>query len=255
MVAETRRLDLYLAAMGRSGSTLLCDLYSRCPTHWLMSEPWITRGSYGVGQLERIRRFGFDVADEEWYAKRSEESDLDRFWRVYGEIVRRLEFFGAKEVRCEFHDEYYRVMRPRKVLVLVRDIRDVIISLIEKTEIEKKEGYDSAFVSQYLRNNCRGLMEFYSLVRGEDVEVLKYEEFSTSEERRAQTDRFFGHGSVEKVPETGNLSARPWEIERHGLTVTDRSVNRFERESNIDWLGVYNEIGECREYNEFFEYE
>ena len=251
-----RGLDLYLAAMGRSGSTLLCDLYSHYPSRWLMSEPWIVRGAYGVALRQRASTLGFDIPDKDWYAKIAGEAPLDRFWRVYGEIVGSLEFFGAKEVRCEFHEEYYRLMHPRKVLILVRDIRDVIISLIEKAEIENKEGYDLAFVSQYLRDNCRGLIEFYNAVTGGEVEVLKYEEFSTSEERRKQIDRFIGHGRIESIPETGsNVSIRPWEIERHGLTVSDKSVNRYRRESNINWVDFYNEIADCKHFNEFYEFE
>ena len=249
-----RRLDLYLAAMGRSGSTVLCDLYSRYPSHWLMNEPWIVRGSYGVVQLERIRRFGFDVAEEDWSCKIDGESDLDRFYRVYSRMIEGLEFFGAKEVRCEFHEGYFRLMRPKRVLVLVRDIRDVIISLIEKILIENKDGYDTHFVTEYLTRNCRGLIEFYDSIRDGDVEVLKYEEFCVSEARRRQIDCFIGHERVERIPKAGNLSARPWEIERHGLGVSDKSVNRFRSEENIDWRYMYNEIPECRQYNEFFGY-
>jgi len=249
-----RRLDVYLAAMGRSGSTLLCDLYSRYPTHWLMTEPWITRGSHGMSQLERVQRFGGTIAKEEWFRKIEGESPLERFYRVYGPILEGLEFFGAKEVRGEFHEEYYRLLQPRKILILVRDIRDVIISLLEKTIIERKEGYDAAFTAQYLARNCQALMAFPRLVQDTELDVLKYEEFAVSETRRIQIDQFLGCTRLEQVPETGNISTRPWEIERHGLRISDKSVYRFRSESTIEWSPLYHEIPECRQYNAFFGY-
>jgi hypothetical protein len=255
-LSSRKGLDLYVAAMGRSGSTVLCDLYSRYPTHWLMNEPWIVRGNYGPGQLEKVRRFGFEVADDDWFRKREGESVVDRFYRVYASILKQLEFLGAKEVRSEFHGEYYRLMRPEKVVVLVRDIRDVIISLVEKTEIEKRDGYDTDFVRRYLRDNCLGLVQFYQSVQQTDtqVRVLRYEELTQSEACQKELDQFVGHGRIERIPEDGGVSTRPWEIERHGLTISAKTVGRFRSEQKIGWAELYHGIAECAQYNEFFGY-
>jgi len=59
-------MDLFIAGLGRAGTTLLANLLTSPPKRWLLAEPGITRGDMGEHVRIQAEQFGFPITSDEW---------------------------------------------------------------------------------------------------------------------------------------------------------------------------------------------
>jgi hypothetical protein len=249
---------LYIAAMGRSGSTALCNLLTSPPRRLALVEPWLHLGAKSKTLLQQLQRFGFDVSEEDWKVSgkgtADEESTEDRLERLISPLLATLDRWAVKEVRPDFHDENIALLKPRKTLVLVRDIRDVVLSLLEKQARNPREGYDEAWVRDYIVKAARSA-ENLAPSAGAASRVVRYEDLVSKPELRRDLSQWLDWPMTGAATANMDLYGREYERQRHAGSVSTVSVNRHHRETKKDGLDLANEMSRIvSSYQRVFRY-
>lgn len=178
--------DVYIAAIARSGSTLICGLLTYPPDHLCLVEPWFIWGMRGQACFRQLQRFGLRITERDWLTAlfpREKASFVRRYGSFIAPHLASVRKWGAKEVRPEFHLPTIETINPRFVLVLVRDIRDVVRSLARKQAAEgMDESESTAWISGYCTAAAPCLLRLRSRPRSITV---RYEDFVASEAARA----------------------------------------------------------------------
>ncbi|SEC16027.1 sulfotransferase [Rhodobacter sp. 24-YEA-8] len=170
---------LYIAAMGRSGSTALSNMLTTPPKRWLLSEPWFIHGVMSKTIRARWKEFAWEDRDTDWFlppAQRNHEGFVRRYTDFLAPHLAGLDAWGVKEVRGDFHEPTIVTIRPEKIIVLVRDIRDVIRSLLEKQSRQNTEAtHGRAWIEAYLQTATRALVSLAG-THGDRLRVCRFEE-------------------------------------------------------------------------------
>src|SRR6476620_2920471 len=123
-------MDVYIAAMGRSGSTALSNWLTTPPTNFVLHEPGLLRS-------EPTRLLGIQLKN----------------WGVTLDAVTAAHW-AAKEVDPDLHDEMVTVFQSARVLICVRDIAEATRSYLEK---HRRQGLLDRFSDDWTRayvNDC-----------------------------------------------------------------------------------------------------
>lgn len=218
--------DLFVAALGRSGSTLLANLLTTPPHRWLVVEPRFADASTGRDVIAQARSFGLDVDPNEWLP-RPGETPAQRIGRVFGERLRRLQRWGLKEVRPNLLEPTLTRLRPKRVVVLVRDLRDVALSLYEKSLRDNHPERGEAWLRDYLIAAPTGVLAVANAATGPNQRVVRYEDLVGDPAYRAELASWLDW-PLDGQPDRNlaELYGRGQEVERHAGAVTDRSLHR-----------------------------
>lgn len=247
--------DFYIAAIGRSGSTMLGNWLSSPPARIVFNEPFFLRPMNSRLLRIQLRNLGMEISDSEWAD--ADEAPLERFRRLMGP---RLEGrrWAAKEVLCEEHVAMVRAFAPPRVLVSVRDIVDVALSFFEKHRLQDNlDRFSDDWVVEYCVRESAGLVDFLALLEqaGTPYHVVRYEDFTASADERSQIAAFTGW------PGGGDPSAnladfdRGFEVGRHGPAISSQPLHRDDRSLSRDRLKEAAAVAErCGRYQERFGY-
>lgn len=110
--------DLYIAAMGRSGSTMLANLLHQPPSHICLVEPKL---AFGAPSEQSLRRLASTIPT----MGAPNASELVKHLRASSK-------WGVKEVRPDIHDQSIALLQPKHIVVLLRDPFQASLSLYEK---------------------------------------------------------------------------------------------------------------------------
>jgi len=184
--------DFYIAAMGRSGSTMLCNWLSTPPERIVFNEPFFDRPMNSRLLRIQLENLGMTVSDEEW--AQADESPMTRFVRLMGGRLRRRRW-AAKEVLCQEHFAMTSAFRPPRVIVTVRDIEDVALSFFEKHRIqENMDRFSDDWVAEYCLRESAGMVDYVAHLEASGIpfHVALYEDFARSEEDLSRIAAFAG---------------------------------------------------------------
>lgn len=127
---------VYIAALRRSGSTILSESLTDWPRSFIFREPSMARGKLEL-KPDDVERFRSVAVDLEGFRRR-----WITWWRR-GRIVRavhdellplipQVQQVGVKEIFHDNWERYHRVFPEMRVVVLGRDPRDIYLSLSER---------------------------------------------------------------------------------------------------------------------------
>lgn len=173
--------ELYVAAMARSGSTVLCDLMTYQGNLCLI-EPCFMRGATDLKMLDQFHNAGIRLAEHDWKRLKSKTATgySERYMNMLAPALLRCDRWGAKEVRPEYHVPTIATLNPKRVLVLVRDARDVAHSLFDKVQRDGGSREEAVlYVEGYLPAAAQSLE---TLAKRLDVIISRYEDFTCSQE-------------------------------------------------------------------------
>jgi hypothetical protein len=249
------RPDFYLAAMGRSGSTMICNWLTSPPDQLVFSEPLFTEVANTRLLRIQLANFGMPVTDGEWTAEDATASA--RFRRM---VAPRLagKRWGVKEVLCSEHGRYIEQLVPRRVLISVRNIVDVALSFFEKHRAQGNlHRFSDEWVVDYCRREAAGLVALHRRLAGGPLphEVVRYEDFVGSDARRRDLAGFLGWRGGGATGRHLEEFDRGFEITRHGQSVCPRSRLPGERDLDAITLDMAGQIArDCAEYQRLFDY-
>jgi len=247
--------DFYVAAMGRSGSTMLCNWLSSPPDHLVFLEPFFLRPMNSRLLRIQLRDFGMPASDDEW--QQHDETAGERFNRLMGGRLKGRQW-ALKEVLCEEHFRVLETLAPPKVLITVRNIEEVALSFFEKHRAQDNlDRFSDTWVVEYCRRETTGILEFRQLLTklGVPHRVVRYEDFTQSESNRASVAEFVGWPGGGATGSHFAEFDRAFEIERHGVTVSAEIRTRIDRNLGYDELRLSKELAkECADYQSEFDY-
>jgi len=171
--------DLYIAAMGRSGSTSLANMLTTPPKRWVLVEPWFVHGAVSRSVKDRWAEFGWEVRDKDWWfstSNRNHDAFVHRYREFLAPHLAMLQRWGVKEVRGDFHIATIATINPKRTIILVRNIRDVIRSLLEKQIRQQTEQtHGLPWIEKYLSEAAESLIKL-SRSSSANCRIVRFEE-------------------------------------------------------------------------------
>jgi len=228
----------YIAAIPRSGSTLLCGLLTSRPDSLILSEPGIQRGFYHNEQQYENFKIP-DYTSLKKYELQPKKMVRHFSRNISPDIYKNYKHIGIKE--C-FHDNwqlYSRYFNKVNYLVLARDPRDILLSIYDYGTNDPKHksmwmDRGVEYIAKRLNQVWKQQKEILKLanclpIRYEDIcadpeatllkiqEFLKMESFTPSEPSSA----------IKQYP------SRRWEIDKSKGRITNSSTFRWKKELKI----------------------
>jgi hypothetical protein len=253
---RTNRPDFYIAAIGRSGSTMLCNWLTRLPDQLVFNEPFFCRPENSRLLRIQLESFGMPVDPAEWEAR--DEAVQERFERL---MTHRLQGrrWAFKEVLCREHRRVLDHFDPPKVVITVRNIIDVALSFFEKHRAQGNLArFSDEWVADYCVKETEGIVRFQQRLveRGVPSTVVRYEDFARSVDERRSVERFLGWTGGGETALNFEEFDRAFEVERHGTSVSSRVFGRRQRRLSPMEFELAAGIGErCDGYQRHFGYD
>jgi len=249
------RPDFFLAAMGRSGSTMLCNWLTLPPDQLAFVEPSFLHARNTRLLRIQLANFGMGPSEAEW--DQQDTSAAARFERLMAPRLAGRRW-GLKEVLCSEHSSVIDRLVPRQVLISVRDILDVALSFFEKHRAQDNlHRFDDSWVNDYCLRETAGLVELQQQLQSQSVpySIIRYEDFTQSEECRNQLSEFLGWRGGGATDMHLDHFDRSFEVDRHGAAISPRLRGRSERNLGKRELMLARSIAEnCSEYQRTFGY-
>ena len=247
--------DFYLAAMGRSGSTMLCNWLTLPPDQLVFSEPSFLHPRNTRLLRIQLAGFGMVVPDEEWDG--ADPSGADRFRRIMGPRLAGKRW-ACKEVLCSEHFAVVEALAPGRVLISVRNIADVAMSFFEKHRAQDNlHRFSRGWVADYCVREAQGLVQLQQRLEAGSVPhtVIRYEDFVASDSSRGSLSAVLGWQGGGATDRHMNEYDRGFEVERHGASIGRQSRERGQRVLVDDELDLAHRIEEqCSDYQQAFGY-
>jgi len=247
--------DFYVAAIGRSGSTMLCNWLATPPDRLVFLEPFFLRPQNSRLLRIQLRDFGMPASDEEWDQR--EEGASGRFARLMAQRLRGRHW-ALKEVLCEEHFRILDELRPAKVLITVRNIADVALSFFEKHRAQDNlDRFSDDWVVRYCIEESRGILEYRKLLESRRVaaRVVRYEDVTNSAVELRSIAEFVGWPGGGDTSKHFAEFDRSFEVERHGTSISTRPRSRFHRNLCYDEVRLSETVVEqCADYQAAFGY-
>jgi len=247
--------DFYIASIGRTGSTMIANWLTAPPERIVLIEPFL----FALRNPDMLRvqfdELDMPIGDEEW--EHPDENWQDRFRRLF---LPRLagKRWALKEVIFREHERIIDTFAPPRVLVTVREIRDVVTSFIEKHRIQEQEDrFDHGWVEEYCLRETRQIVEMCKGLprRGIEWRAVRYEDFIASEAERDAVAEFVGWPGGGEVARHYARLRRGFEVERHGTAINARARRAEERSLTAGDLALVERIAaRCGPYQDFFGY-
>jgi len=254
---------IYVAALRRTGSTLLCELLSGIPHAFVFNEPNLADGTFVVREREQaaLLEHGVDLRAfrDRWRGVR--RPLLFRAFRkeLMPQLLEVVRQVGVKEIFHRHWRRYLRAFPEMKIVLTARDPRDIYISLYNR----HRRGvalWEGAFGP---REVAESLMQEFAYQREMEatltVERIRYEDLCM-DPSRIERIRLFTETETSGQGDLGSVlrddPRRRQEYEVHGGQITSRQIARWKREENED---LACDAKECfqrmTEYADYWEYE
>jgi hypothetical protein len=234
------RATLYIAALPRSGSTMLANLLSTPPDRWILVEPGLHSSPLSPTLPHQINRFLAASAGGGPAAPVAVETPRRLLLKSLADFLPTLSAWGLKEVGTE-HRAVIASTRPHKTIILVRDIRDALLSLLEKHNQPGRYWEPEAQMT-YLAECCTTLI---GLARDRDpnTRICRYEDLVSSPAERQALAAWLSWPLDGDVTRNLDLYRRDYEVARHRGTISTGSVGRYDREPNDTRAAVAHRFG------------
>jgi hypothetical protein len=243
---------VYIAALRRSGSTVLAESLTRPPHAFMFLEPRLARGQFRIrdDDAAQFQQHGIDLrAFRERHASRASlfarlwhrrpyPSLLDAFrHELVPQLARYVSQIGVKEIFHEGWSRYLEQFPQMRVVVTARDPRDIYLSLCDRTA----RGHGSwqgpctpQAVSKHLLEEFRHQQEMTGKA---ECLLIRYEDLCTKPEIYEKIKAFV-ESPIPDMGEVGAFTAgnplRRGESQLHGGRISSKQVARWRIESDPD---------------------
>ena len=250
--------QLYIAAMGRSGSTALANWLTRPDKRQVVFiEPEFPRLGVSDSFAHQLHTLGLarplspppggaDGADFRQWVERALQPAL-RGWR-----------WGFKEVLSELHVYYLENLGFDFVLVCVRDIRAIFTSFVKKHRLQRNEDrFPPAWSYEYCLREAERMVDFVELLRrsGQPHLVVRYEDLMRDDRTRRRVQEATGWTGGGEVSRHFDWYGRTFEARGKREGLKERPPGAMEREIMREFLAETERLYRaCGSYNRYFGY-
>ena len=245
------RPDIYIAAMGRSGSTMLCNMLTREPDQIIFIEPKFHTPPYRSILAPQLLQFGMEAA--EFQHGFAPPALLDHMLGVHLRPIK----WGFKEVQCSEHLRVLEMFNPKHILINVRHIFNIALSFLEKHRRQDNETrFPPAWVLEYCTRETLGLVRFceHLTTLGHTYTIVRYEDFTQDAQYRLRLEQTLGWKFGDSKDRFLASFDREFEASRHQRQ-TFRETTLAERDLPQDLVMLATEIEtRCALYQQFFGY-
>jgi hypothetical protein len=252
---SVERPDFYIAAMGRSGSTMIANWLTSPPSQMVFVEPSFLNPPNTRLLRIQLESFGMEVSDSEW--GREDVSAAARFARLMAPRLAGRNW-AVKEVLCSEHLAALDQLRPHRVLITVRNVHDVALSFFEKHRLQGNlSRFSDQWVVDYCVREAAGLVALREELARRSItfEVVRYEDFTQSETGRERVTDFVGWKGGGATHAHLDRFDRAFEVDRHGSSVSTRIRQASERRIDDGLKDLAAAIAHrCWEYQQAFGY-
>lgn len=248
-------MDLLIASLPRSGSTMLASALTVPPDQVVLHEANMTLGQlFEKGCIARINRqlepFGAPAM-----RTRSE---------VAAWLNENMARWGTKEVNARSIESTVDQYKPRKIVIITRNARHAGMSALErKTRIsQQKRKQFLNHIREAVRHAAQCARVLIKLSHRDDAIVVPYERYVQDEPYRREVCQTLGWSdggdiasafSSEHWPDASK--SRMYEVARHNGQISAASVTMRQDEVDEAALAVADAFEhECRRYQEHFGY-
>jgi hypothetical protein len=278
------RPTVFIAALPRTGSTLLAELLTSLPTSFVFREPGLARGECKIkpDDAERFAPLGIDLnafahnaAKPRGVLRRTPSELVSAFASDLLPALRRIVGqIGIKEVDLAGWERYLQHLPDIRVVLLGRDPRDVYLSLADRTKMgfgfagergsEPGAGgfpIDPERAAAHINGQFTHQRALADRCAADGVPTLKltYEQLVTDPEI-FETVRTFTDSPLTEPGDAGALNAtnprRRHEADLHDGAVTTRRLERWRQLATTDPArgGAEATFALLDDYNAFWGY-
>lgn len=252
---------IYIGALRRTGSTMLCEALTQLPYSVVFNEPNIGSRRFAVRnqEAELLRELGLDLHGfvRRWSVFHRRFLLFGFRRRLVPALLRRVEQVGVKEI---FHANWQQLVGafPRvRIILTARDPRDIYLSL--KTRYAAGNAiWSGSFTPERVAENLN--VEFghqLDMARARDVLPIRYEDLCLEPDLiRSVLDYVESN-----IPDVGELGAflrsdrrRAAEGQIHGGRITDKRVARWRQETGDAAEEAWQVYDLMKEYREYWKY-
>ena len=247
--------DFYIAAMGRSGSTMIANWLTLPPDQIVLIEPFLFSLANPPMLRIQLENLNLAVSDAEW--DYPDATWQDRFARLFAPRLAGKRW-ALKEVLTIEHERVIAALVPQRVVVTVRDIRDIAASFLEKHKIQNNlHRFDHEWVHAYCLRETEGIVALCDQLdaAGTPWRAVRYEDFTASAAERAALAAFVGWPAGGDVARHLDRLDRGFETDRHGGGINAASRRWEDRVLDADERALAETIAQsCAAYRARFGY-
>ena len=258
---------IYIAALRRSGSTLLSELLTDFPRAFIFREPGFARGRYELKQddAERFATLGIDLP-----ALASSRLARTPASRLVGSFRRRVvdaappsvEQIGVKEIRHEHWQRYADAFPDLRAIVLGRDPRDIYLSMLDRQRkgvgLLKDESLTPHRAAELLTEEFDHQRDILRALPPDRTMTITYERLCTDQTAVGEI-LAFADSPLNQPGQAGGFNERNEqrkdEAAVHGGAVTTRRVERWRDETDTRRRDLAEQLfGIMTDYAAFWRY-
>ena len=221
-------MDVLLFGMMRAGTTMLANLLTSPPDRLVLVEPGITRGDMGEHVLQQVQMAGLPIDRRDWYAIPEPAQRFDR-------LVRPLlsgKSWGIKEVNTAGLADLLRLLPPRRVVLIVRDIRDIALSALEKVQLQNTPHYTDQVLTDRCIASANAIITLHQRFPEDRRYVIRYEDLTRDAAARERLAAWLDWPLTGDPGQRLDLYNRGYEVQRHGPAIGTANVGRHEARLN-----------------------
>lgn len=265
---------VYIAALMRTGSTVLSESLTNLPQAFIFREPHIGKNTFRAkpADIALFKEHGLDL--DAFLKFRNPLAFVLRRFRFAGlsqdYMVRALKFrllprmahiaqqVGVKEIDNRSWQNYYQHFPDMRVILTGRDPRDVYISVYRRWE-KGLRGRRKTITPQAIADelNAQFALQLEIAQQCEHLKVA-YEELCLAPDMLTRV-REFVNSPLVTAGDIGQFNAshphRRQEYQLHGDQITDQRVQRWRRETDVNLLKAAQQVFEAMpDYVSFWGY-
>ncbi len=246
-------MDVAIYGMMRSGTTLLSDKLTSRPSALVLAEANLHLNDWGLHTLKQLQAFGIPVSQQDWISDRWESFEVFFRQKILPHLDK-LDFWGVKLVNFTRWRYFLDTYRPQRLILCVRDVRDVALSRLELAEAQgNAHVFDSAWTQRRILDNARQLVEMSKRPHL----LVRYEDLCTDPQVMPRILEYVGRCKIgsERIGLEAMFN-RDYERKRHGDEISARTVYRYSKETGHHGRKLAEHIWQqCPEYCTTFGYE
>ncbi len=232
-------MDVAVYGLMRTGTTLVSDLLTLRGRSFVVAEPdlFVEWHPQTIARVHRaLGAFGLDLGRDENMPQQSQyRTYVNYFDQRVVPALAGLDLWGIKHVSFQKWRELLDHYKPNRLILCVRDIRDVVLSQIEfvgRHGLAFPGGRRMRDEAWVMTRFCHDAHDLIAMARRPHL-LLRYEDLVADGTVR---DKLRDYVGLEQLGDDRiNLDAEPenrraWEADKHDGGVSTRSVGRFDRE-------------------------